>query len=88
MASDVFNFLFGRILNPTTTTTTTTTAAATTIATDTSAPTQPGPRQSQHGNASTHSTPSNAPPLSVDARSPKRMLDEEYTRKNLKKPKQ
>ncbi|KAK9118664.1 hypothetical protein Scep_016757 [Stephania cephalantha] len=63
-------------------------AAATTNATDTSPPTQPGPRQSQHDNTSTHSTPSNAPPPPVDARPPKRMLGKEYTRKSLKKPKQ
>ncbi|KAK9157473.1 hypothetical protein Scep_004047 [Stephania cephalantha] len=89
MASDVVNFLSGRSLGPTTTTTTTTAATGTTTAyTDTSAPTQAGPRQSQHDSTSTHSTPANAPPPPVDARPPKRMHGKEYSRKNLKKPKQ
>ncbi|KAK9105295.1 hypothetical protein Scep_022139 [Stephania cephalantha] len=45
MTSDIVNFLSGRSFGPTTTTTTTTTATGTTAAaTDTSAPTQAGPR--------------------------------------------
>ncbi|KAK9112889.1 hypothetical protein Scep_020408 [Stephania cephalantha] len=91
MANDVVSFLLGRSLGPTTTTATTTTAADTTTtatATDTSTLTQAGPRHSQHDSTSTHSTPANAPPPPVDARPPKRMLGKEYTRKNLKKPKQ
>ncbi|KAK9088467.1 hypothetical protein Scep_027549 [Stephania cephalantha] len=93
MASDIVNFLSGRILDPTTTTTTTSTTtttmvAATNIETDTSAPTQPGPRQSQHDSTSTNYTPSNAPPHRSMLSPPKRMLGKEYTRKKLKKPKQ
>ncbi|KAK9098919.1 hypothetical protein Syun_025964 [Stephania yunnanensis] len=82
MASDIFNFLSGRSIGPTTTTTTPATATGTT------ATTEAGPRQSQHGSTSTHSTPANAPPATVDARPLKRTLGKEYQRKNLKKPKQ
>ncbi|KAK9140179.1 hypothetical protein Scep_009860 [Stephania cephalantha] len=85
MASDVVDFLSGRSFGPTTITTTPTTATGTT---DTSAPTEAAPRQSQHDNTSTHSTPGNAPPATVDARPPKRMHGKEYQRKNLKKPKE
>ncbi|KAK9132824.1 hypothetical protein Scep_012352 [Stephania cephalantha] len=87
MASDIVNFLSGRSFGPTTTTTTPTPTTATGT-TDTSAPTEAGPRQSQHDSTSTHSTPTNAPPARVDARPPKRMHDKEYQRKNLKKQKQ
>ncbi|KAK9135515.1 hypothetical protein Syun_014845 [Stephania yunnanensis] len=86
MASDIVNFLSGRSHGPATTTTTTPATATGTTAT--SAPTEAGPKQSQHGSTSTHSTPANAPPATVDASPPKRMLDKEYQRKNLKKPKQ
>ncbi|KAK9166424.1 hypothetical protein Scep_001615 [Stephania cephalantha] len=85
MASDIVNFLSGRSIGPTTTSTTPATATGTTA---TSAPNEAGPRQSQHGSTSTHSTPANAPPITVDSRHPKRMLGKEYQRKNLKKPKQ
>ncbi|KAK9160144.1 hypothetical protein Syun_006485 [Stephania yunnanensis] len=86
MASDIVNFLSRRSIGPTTTTTTTPATAIGTTAT--SAPIEEGPRQSRHGSTSTHSTPANAPPVTVDDRPPKRMIGKEYRRKNLKKPKQ
>ncbi|KAK9160069.1 hypothetical protein Syun_006410 [Stephania yunnanensis] len=88
MTSDVVNFLSERSFGPTTTTTTTTTTIGTAAANDTSTPTQAGPMPSQHNSTSTHSTPANAPPPTVDARPLKKMHNKEYRRKNLKKPKQ
>ncbi|KAK9168928.1 hypothetical protein Syun_001068 [Stephania yunnanensis] len=85
MASDIINFLSGRSIGPTTTSTTLATATGTTATSD---PTEAGPRQSQHCSTSTGATPINAPPATVNARPPKRMLGNEYQRKNLKKPKQ
>ncbi|KAK9160072.1 hypothetical protein Syun_006413 [Stephania yunnanensis] len=78
MTSDVVNFLSKRSFGPTTTTTIGTAAAAT----DTSTPTQAGPMPSQHNSTTTHSTPANAPPPTVDARPPKKMHNKEYRRKN------
>ncbi|KAK9111886.1 hypothetical protein Scep_019405 [Stephania cephalantha] len=84
MASDIVNFLSGRSIGPTTTSTTPATATGTTA---TSAPIEASP-SGPDGSTSTHSTPANAPPVTVDACPPKRMLGKEYQRKNLKKPKQ
>ncbi|KAK9104667.1 hypothetical protein Scep_021511 [Stephania cephalantha] len=85
MASNVVNFLSGRIFGPTTSTTTPTTATG---ATDTSVPTEAGRRQSQHDITSTHSTPANVPAWSIAARPPKRLDGKEYQRRNVKKPKE
>ncbi|KAK9140160.1 hypothetical protein Scep_009841 [Stephania cephalantha] len=81
---DIVNFLSGRSIGPTPTSTTP----------------QPQPHNRnialpkrargdpKDGSTSTHSTPPQRQPATVDARPPKRMDRKEYQMKNLKKPKQ
>ncbi|KAK9093285.1 hypothetical protein Syun_028196 [Stephania yunnanensis] len=85
--TDMVNFLSGRSISPTPTSTTPATATATGT-TATTGPTEPGPRQSQHGSTSTPSTPATAQPAEADARPQKRMHGKEYRRRNMKKSKQ